>query len=203
MTYDVRELPPPLHQNSTCERCFEKEKCMVLNKLMDDYSDDGSDGDPFDKAIYDLVTEHLTLPVHKQFFNHWDSLISKEEGMVNSFKKDLWVYSSKEREKNGGKAVGNLTVVQAVEEPGKRMKFVYTFERAPEFGSMKNSHLSKFDRVIVSDEDGHFWLASGFIELIRSNKISFRTDRQFLNSRVKLPTFDMTTNQVFQTVLNG
>ncbi|GMG56530.1 unnamed protein product [Ambrosiozyma monospora] len=46
MTYDVRELPPPLHQNSTCERCFEKEKCMVLNKLMDD-SEDGSDGDPF------------------------------------------------------------------------------------------------------------------------------------------------------------
>lgn len=195
LTYSVSRLPK-IKQQASCERCFNLTECMVLHKLADDGKAEDSG---IEKSIYDGITSHLGKDSYSDFFKCWNDAISKEEGLINSFKRDLWCLSSKEREDNGGKCIGGLHVLQSIETSNHR--YLYTFERDSSHRSMLLTQLSKHDRVILSDENGKYGLAYGFIENLRSDFVVISTDRHWVCSQVKLPDFDSLKNQVFETVL--
>ncbi|KAG7775455.1 hypothetical protein KL930_003655 [Ogataea haglerorum] len=203
LSYGASELPPIKNQPS-CERCFALNECMTYNKLAEHGTAEDSG---LDDGLYESLTGHLNRPHYAEFFNHWNGLLSKEEGFVNSFKKDLWCYSAAERELKGGKAVGGLHLTQCQETDtanGRAKRFLYTFERDDTLHQpMSNTQLAKHDRIIVSDESGQFGLAFGFVETLRSNVVVVSTDRRFENSTVKMSNFDAARNQVFESVLSG
>ncbi|GMF03435.1 unnamed protein product [[Candida] boidinii] len=201
LKYGVRELPK-LKKSDSCSRCPLVDSCMVFNKLMEDGTAEES-GLPIEQ--YNAITSHLDdNENYKTFFNHWDDLLTKEEGFMSKFKRDLWVLTAKEREKiGGGKAVGDLQIVEGFES-GKlgKSKYVYTFKRdLISNGSILFSQLTKHDRIILSDENGNFGLAFGFIINIKPDSIVISTDRRWTNSRIKLDNFDVKNNQVFRSVL--
>ncbi|KAG7817676.1 hypothetical protein KL928_003575 [Ogataea angusta] len=203
LSYGASELPPIKNQPS-CERCFVLNECMTYNRLAEHGTAEKSG---LDDGLYESLTGHLNRPQYPEFFNHWNGLLSKEEGFVNSFKKDLWCYSAAERELKGGKAVGGLHLTQCQEADtanARAKRFLYTFERDDTIHQpMSNTQLAKHDRIIVSDESGQFGLAFGFVETLRSNVVVVSTDRRFENSTVKLSNFDAAHNQVFESVLSG
>ncbi|GME68617.1 unnamed protein product [[Candida] boidinii] len=195
LKHGVRELPK-LKKSDSCSRCPLVDSCMVFNKLMEDGNAEES-GLPIEH--YNAITSHLDdNENYKTFFNHWDDLLTKEEGFMSKFKRDLWVLTAKEREKiGGGKAVGDLQIVEGFES-GKfgKSKYVYTFKRdLISNGSILFSQLAKHDRIILSDENGNFGLAFGFIINIKPDSIVISTDRRWTNSRIKLDNFDVKNNQ--------
>ncbi|KAH3669280.1 hypothetical protein OGAPHI_001401 [Ogataea philodendri] len=203
LRYGAMDLPP-LKKQPSCERCFSLNECMTYNKLMENGTAKDSG---IEEELYESLTGHLNKQVYLDFFSHWNNLLSKEEGFVNSFKKDLWCYSASVREQKGGKAAGHLQVThfQEVEVSRSHTKrYLYTFERDDTVHqSLTATQLSKHDRVIVSDEEGQFGLAFGFVENVRPGIILVSTDRRFVNSNVKMSDFDANRNQVFQSVLTS
>lgn len=198
LMYAITNLPPLLNRSS-CERCFNLEPCMVLNKLTEDGTADESG---IDIDMYNDLTIHLNKPEYKEFYEHWDTLITKEEGLVNFTKSELWKNSADYRESNGGYCVGNLKVVGCDFSPSNN-KFVYMFERdSSVFPPLTSSQLAKNDRILLSDES-MFGLTVGHIKLIRPDIIIILTDNNWSNSAVKLPDFRIENNQVFKSVLRS
>lgn len=197
LAYGVTELPSIL-QRSACERCFVVESCMVLNKLVENGTAEDSGIEP---EIYNDLTKHLNNKKYSEYFKKWDKLITKEEGLLNFTKTDLWRNTAEYREKNGGNCVGSLHLV-AHDHDNSSGKFVYIFERSTsKFPPLTSSQLAKNDRIILSDEDSKFGLTWGFIKYLRPELIAIVTDRNWSDSAVKMKGFDKENNQKFRSVL--
>lgn len=197
LAYAVTDLPPILGYKA-CERCFSLEPCMVLNKMVEGGDSEKSGIDP-DK--YDEIAGSLNDPRYKEFYTHWDKLITKEEGLLNFTKTDLWRNSAETRESNGGNCVGSLRVVKC-DFSKEDNKFVYLFERDPTvYAPLTASQLSKNDRIILSDGESMFGLTWGYVKLIRPDYIVIMTDRNWSNSAVKMADFNEVDNQTFRSVL--
>lgn len=197
LVYAVTELPPIL-QRASCERCFNLEPCMVLNKLTENGVAHESG---IETEMYEKITSHLSKPLYKEYYEHWDKLITKEEGLMSFAKTDLWRSTADFREANGGNCVGHLKVVNC-DFSAVKDQFVYMFERdTTVYPPLTSSQLAKNDRVILSDENSMFGLAYGQIKLLRSDVIVIITDRNWSNSAVRMADFDAKNNQTFRSVL--
>ncbi|CAH2351583.1 DNA replication ATP-dependent helicase/nuclease Dna2p [[Candida] railenensis] len=199
---DTRELPEIIRQ-SICDRCDVQKSCMTINKLVEDGDQEGS-GLP--DGIYDDLTSHLDgeRKLHyRKFYNYWDDLLTKEESVITMLKKDLWTFTAKEREEQGGKALADLIITEKDDEDDSK-RFTYTFERKSEEGrdSLQFSQLAKNDRVIISDEIGHFAIAQGYIVSIRSTYIVVSCERRIMTSSSKTESFNDNDHQTFQGVLH-
>lgn len=201
MKEDTRELPGLLKQ-SACDRCEVQKSCMTINKLVENGNQSESG---LQNGLYDSLTIHLDGKVnYRDFYNHWDELLTKEESVVSLLKKDLWTLTAKEREEKGGKALSNLFIKESGGDDDLQTKFTYTFERASnvDANTLQLSQLCKNDRVIISDEKGHFAIAQGFILSIRPSFIVISSNRRIINSSVKTNSFNMNNNQTFHSVLH-
>lgn len=197
LVYAVTEMPPILEQSS-CERCFVVNHCMVLNKLTEDGTAEKSGIDP---QIYNDLTDQLDNPLYKKFYTHWDRLITKEEGLLQFAKADLWRKTSDNRESNGGNCVSNLKVISC-DYNHANQQYVYIFKRDdPKRLPLNTSQLAISDRVIISDEEGNFGLATGFVKSIKPTTVIITTSNNWSDMAVKLDGFDKTNNQVFKSVL--
>lgn len=197
LAYAVTELPPIL-KRSSCERCFSVEPCMTLNKLTEDGTAEKSG---IDEEKYEEITEHLNKRIYKEFYVHWDKLISKEEGLMGYMKTDIWRNTSDYRESNSGNCVGNLSIVNSnfLSVP---KQYVYMFERDPSiYPPLTSSQLQKHDRIILSDQNSMFGLAHGYIKYLRSDIIVIVTDRDWSNSAIREADFNAENNQNFKSVL--
>lgn len=190
---------PDLQNSSECDHCYAISECMTYNKLMEDGSAVESG---LKENVYDDLTGHLNSEKHKLFFNYWDDLITKEEGSINLLKRDLFLIDGPTREKTSGKCLSNLVIKSATDEDqDENRKYFYTFERKKEGMALNSTQLSKHDRIIVSDEAGHFALCSGWVVSIRANEVVISTNRRLKNNNVKLDDFNIENNQTYQTVL--
>lgn len=199
---DTRELPEIIRQ-SICDRCDVQKSCMTINKIVEG-GDQERSGLP--DGIYDDLTSHLDgeRKLHyKQFYNYWDELLTMEESVITMLKKDLWTFTAKEREEQGGKALANLIITEKDDEDDAK-RFTYTFERKTEEGkdSLQFSQLAKNDRVIISDEIGHFAIAQGYIVSIRPTYIVVSCERRIMTSSSKTESFNDNDHQTFQGVLH-
>ena len=195
------ELPTMLKKPYTCGKCYAKTPCFLYHKLIDDGNGETSGmGERFD----DLV-RHLK-PEHQQFFSRWDGLLTKEEKDIVKFRRELWTMQSTEREKVG-RCFGGLII-----DPGsffeeddatKINRFRYNLvKQIPIAGfSFTESQITLGEPIVISDENGHYALANGYVTNVRKHKIQVTVDRRLHNARAKKTDFDPERNQVFSGIM--
>lgn len=195
------QLPPMKKSKHACGKCYAQTSCFIYHKLADD--GDGETSGLKDK--FDQVVKHLT-PVHQKFFLKWEDLLTKEERESQKFRRELWTMLSTEREKVG-RCFSHVTIEEgsASEDLNtpKINRFHYTFvkEDAALGFSFLDSQLAVGEPVVVSDEDGHFALALGYVTTVRKQRISVAVDRRLHNARIRQPGFDEYNNQVYASIM--
>lgn len=195
------QLPPMKRSTNTCDKCYAKVPCFIYHKLAD-----GGDGETSGmKAKFDEVVQHLT-PAHQEFFLRWEDLLTKEERESQKFRRELWTMMSTEREKVG-RCFANVIIEEgSASEDIQNLRinrFKYTFvKESPASGfSFLDSQLAVGEPIVVSDENGHFALAIGFVTSVRKHKISVAVDRRLHNARIRRSGFDESNNQVFASIM--
>lgn len=195
------QLPPMKRSTNTCGNCYAKSSCFVYHKLADD-------GDAETSGMnnkFDEVVRHLT-PVHQEFFLKWENLLTKEEKEGQKLRRELWTMLSSEREKVG-RCFANVMIEEGSaheqKDSPKINRYTYTFikDTPPPGFSFLDSQLAVGEPIVVSDEQGHFALALGFVTAVRKQKISVAVDRRLHNARIRQPGFDQTDNQVFASIM--
>lgn len=190
-------LPPMLKSPHLCGKCYAQTPCFFYHKLVENGSGETSGmGEKFNELV-----KHLK-PIHQGFFQKWDELITKEEKDVVKLRKELWTMTSIEREKLGrcfARVVIDPESVNEPEDAAKINRFTYAFlkpKAAPAF-SFTDSQISVGEPIVISDEDGHFAFASGYVTSVRKHRIHVAVDRRLHNARVRNKDFDAKRNQTF------
>ncbi|EQB56867.1 hypothetical protein CGLO_03083 [Colletotrichum gloeosporioides Cg-14] len=195
------QLPPMKRSKNMCGKCYAKAPCFIYHKLADDGNGETSGMD----VQFDEVVKHLT-PKHQDFFLKWENLLTKEEKETQKLKRELWTMVSQEREKVG-RCFSDVIIEEGSwsEDQGtsKINRFNYTFiKRLPNPGhSFLESQLAVGEPIVVSDEQGHFALALGYVTAVRKQRISVAVDRRLHNARIRQPGFDESNNQVFASIM--
>lgn len=178
---------PTLSKGAFCNSCFNKTQCMVLNKLVEDGTAEDSG---ISIADFEALTGHLSKNItkYKDFFLKYNDLISKEESSICKMNQELFLLDSKTRESLNGHCISNLTVSNINEDQNKLDTYLYEFRRGNnnniEFPSMLQSQISTNDMIIISDENGHFALTTGYVTEVNADSIIVSTKRKFLNNRL-------------------
>ncbi|KAJ0168260.1 DNA replication ATP-dependent helicase/nuclease DNA2 [Colletotrichum tanaceti] len=195
------QLPPMKRSKNMCGKCYAKTSCFIYHKLAD-----GGDGETSGMGKgFDEVVKHLT-PKHQEFFLKWENLLTKEEKETQKLKRELWTMVSQDREKVG-RCFSDVIIEEGSwsEDLGtsKINRFSYTFvKRVPNPShSFLESQLAVGEPVVVSDEQGHFALALGYVTSVRKQRISVAVDRRLHNARIRQPGFDESDNQVFASIM--
>ncbi|KAL1791820.1 hypothetical protein ACET3X_009571 [Alternaria dauci] len=201
---DRIELPPVLKEDFKCQKCYAQEPCFLYHNLVED-----GKGEMLNKKAKERYDE-LIKPLqrsHQEFMRKWDTLLTKEETDMMKFRRELWTMLSTEREKLG-RCFSNVIL-----EPGsgnedktgqKINRYSYTFiKQQPTLGfSFTESQLITGEPVVVSDEQGHFALANGYVTNVTKRRITVAVDRRLHNSRTKLPGFHSQNNQTFAGIMD-
>jgi DNA replication ATP-dependent helicase Dna2 len=195
------QLPPMLKSKHMCGKCYAKPACFVYHRLADDGNGETSGmGEKFDEIV-----AHLK-PSHQEFFVKWENLLTMEEKESQKTKRELWTMTSNQREKKS-RCFADVIIEQgsaSVDTDTPRInRFHYTFvKRLPQPGfSFLESELSVGEPIVVSDEEGHFALAIGYVTSVRKQRISVAVDRRLHNSRIRQEGFDEIDNQVFASIM--
>lgn len=195
------QLPPMLQSKHMCGRCYAKTSCFIYHKLADNGDGETSGmGEKFDEVI-----KHLT-PLHQEFFVKWENLLTLEEKEGQKTKRELWTMTSIEREKKS-RCFTDVIIEEgssSVDNDTPRInRFHYSFvKRVPQSGfSFLESELSVGEPVVVSDEEGHYALAIGYVTAVQRKRISVAVDRRLHNARIRQPGFDEVDNQVFASIM--
>jgi DNA replication ATP-dependent helicase Dna2 len=198
---DRLQLPPMLKDARVCGRCYAKTPCLIYHKLVDDGNGETSGlKDKFDEAV-----QHLK-PNHQAFFTKWDDLLTKEEREMLKFRRELWTMLSSEREKVG-RCFANVIIEagSAYEEVNapKINRYRYTLVKAattPSF-SFVESQIGVGEPIVISDEEGHFALANGYVTHVGKSRITVAVDRRLHHARLRRSRFDEGDNQVFAGIM--
>lgn len=201
---DRIELPPVLKEDHKCQKCYAQEPCFLYHKLVED-----GQGERLNKKAkerYDELVKSLK-PSDQDFMKMWDTLLTKEESDMMKFRRELWTMLSTEREKLG-RCFSNVILEPGSgheEKNGQKInRYTYTFiKQRPKPGfSFTESQLIIGEPIVVSDEQGHFALANGYVTNVRKRRITVAVDRRLHNSRTKLPGFDPEHNQTFAGIMD-
>ena len=192
-------LPPMAKRQNMCDRCYAQTPCFIYHRLADE-----GDGETSGMgAKFAQVVKHLS-PVHQEFFVRWENLLTLEERESQKLKRELWTMVSADREKQG-RCFGDVVIDQILEEasPTRINRYTYVFVKrdpAPGFSFME-SELAMGEPIVVSDEQGHFALAVGYVTKLRKHQITVAVDRRLHNARQRQPGFDEVNNQVFGGIM--
>ncbi|KAF2667684.1 Dna2-domain-containing protein [Microthyrium microscopicum] len=197
-------LPPMLQpgQQRLCNGCYAQTSCYLYHTLSED--GDGSlidKKEPFEKLVSDLK------PSHSKFFKNWDSLITKEESEMMKFRRELWTMLSLEREKVN-RCFTNVvivpdTTVDDKQSNSKINRYQYAFEKKTfKAGfSFRESQITTGEPIVVSDEQGHFALANGYVTNVSKHRIHIAVDRRLHNARRRKSGFCSQNNQTFSGIM--
>lgn len=195
------QLPPMLKRESLCNRCYAKVPCFIYHKL----ADDGTGETSGMKQKFEEIVKHLS-PRHKEFFLKWDDLLTKEERESLKFRRELWTMVSSEREKLG-RCFSNVIIEagSAYEDKNtpKINRYQYTLVKRDQSNdfSFLDSQIIVGEPIVISDENGHFALANGYVTQVRKKRVTVAVDRRLHNARIRGPGFDEVNNQVFASIM--
>lgn len=197
------ELPPMLKNSPhLCGKCYAQKACFIYHKLVDDASGESNGL----KEMFDELVKHLH-PAHRGFFTKWDNLLTKEEKDVVRFRRELWTLQSSEREKLG-RCFGNVIIEAGsyakIAGAPKINRYRYTFvKQKPQPGfSFTESQITLGEPIVISDERGHFALASGYVTSVRKHKLQVAIDCRLHNARSRTKNFDAHNNQSFAGMMD-
>ncbi|KAI5296083.1 Tripartite DNA replication factor [Ascosphaera acerosa] len=195
------ELPPMIRKPTSCNSCYSKTQCFLYHKLIEDGTADSSGMG----AKFDEVTDHLKPP-HQEFFRKWDRLLTLEEHGMLKFRRELWSMLAHEREAVGRCFADLVVVPESVaedQEGSKINRFQYTLVKKcnkPGF-TFTDSQIGVGEPVVVSDQQGHFALANGYVTQLTPQRITIAVDRRLHNSRQRASSFEAQRNQSFNGVM--
>ena len=173
---------------------------MVYHKLIED-------GDAESSGLGERFVEqfgHLNA-AHQDFFRKWDDLLTKEETDLFKFRRELWTMTSHEREKMG-RCFGDLVPLEELTielaDSSKINRFKYTLKKrdSPYF-SFTDSQIALGEPIVISDEQGHYALANGYVVGIKRQQITVAVDRRLHNARQRKSGFDAKRNQNFAGIM--
>ena len=197
------ELPSMLKNSPhLCGKCYAQKACFIYHKLVDDASGESNGL----KEMFDELVRHLH-PAHQNFFIKWDNLLTKEEQDMMRFRRELWTLQSSEREKLG-RCFGNVIIEAGsyaeVAGAAKINRYRYTFvKQKPQPGfSFTESQMTIGEPIVISDERGHFALASGYVTSVRKHKLQVTIDCRLHNARSRTKSFDAHNNQSFAGMMH-
>ncbi|EZF34348.1 hypothetical protein H101_02103 [Trichophyton interdigitale H6] len=196
------ELPPMLRNSRLCSPCYAKTSCFLYHKLVDNGTEETSGVG----KIFQETSGHLSAP-HQEFFKKWDDLLTLEEKEMSKFRRELWTMVSAERE-GVGRCFGNVIIENgsaSENSEGPRInRFQYTFIKPKSVSgfSFTESQINVGEPIVISDEQGHFALANGFVVQISPRRITVAVDRRLHNARNKEAGFDAINNQAFQGIMD-
>jgi DNA replication ATP-dependent helicase Dna2 len=190
-------LPPMLKKQHLCKACYSKTECFTYHRLVE-----GGDAETSGMGeTFNEMMNHLK-PSHAEFFKKWDNLLTKEERDTMKFRRELWTMLSTERQ-GVGRCFANVVIepgsAQENRQSTKINRFSYAFvkQKAKAGFSFTESQITVGEPIVISDEQGHFNLASGYVTNVRPTRIVVAVDRRLHNSHHKHPDFDPVNNQVF------
>ncbi|KAI4164094.1 MAG: hypothetical protein LQ342_002330 [Letrouitia transgressa] len=195
------ELPPMLNSPHLCGKCYAQTACFIYHSL----AESGSGETSGMKEKFDDIVQHLKL-AHQQFFIKWDNLLTKEEKDIVKVRRELWTMESAEREKVG-RCFSNVIIeprfTLRIEDAPKINRYRYTFmkQKPPPSFSFTDSQITVGEPIVISDEKGHFALASGFVVGIQKGKVEVAVDRQLNNARARRRDFHSQRNQSFLGIM--
>ena len=197
------KLPPILEpaKQRLCDGCYAQTSCYLYHKLAED-----GKGDVINKkdAFLKLVS-HLKH-IHQRFFQKWDTLLTKEESEMMKFRRELWTMLSGEREKVhrcfAGVIIEPGSTAEDV-EGSKINRYQYTFIRPNSSDQLTfaESQIGIGEPIVISDENGHFALANGYVTSLQKHRLRVAVDRRLHNARVRRSGFDARTNQTFAGIM--
>lgn len=199
--HDKLELPEMIKKEHLCKRCYAQTSCFTYHKLVEGGNEETSGM----KKIFDDAVGHLQAQ-HQAFFQRWDDLLTKEERDSMKFRRELWTMLSTEREQVG-RCFSNLVI-----EPGSAVenhqgpkinRYTYTMAKhrlQPGF-SFTESQITVGEPIVISDEQGHFALANGYVTKVRPRQITVAVDRRLQNARRRTKDFNAEKNQSFVGVM--
>ncbi|CAI7630725.1 unnamed protein product [Penicillium bialowiezense] len=195
------QLPPMLKKPRQCTRCYAKTPCLIYHKLTEDGDSETSGlGEDFEASVGHLNDRD------RDFFQKWDGLLTKEEGNLVKFRRELWTLLSSEREALGrcfGDVVLDTRAMYEENTTTKINRYHYTFVKrdAPPGFSFTESQISLGEPIVVSDEKGHFALANGYVVHTSPSHIKVAVDRKLHNARSRTVGFDGVKNQSFRGIM--
>ena len=196
------ELPTMLKNSPhLCGKCYAQTACFIYHKLVDD----GNGTEIGLEATFDDLVKHLN-PAHQTFFRKWDDLLTKEEKDIVKVRREVWTMHSSERERLGrcfGGVVIEAGSYDEIQDAPKINRYRYTFVKqkpAPRF-SFSESQITLGEPIVISDEKGHFALASGYVTSIRKSKVQVTIDRRLHNRRTRGRHFDSQKHQSFVGIM--
>ncbi|EGY17951.1 DNA replication ATP-dependent helicase dna2 [Verticillium dahliae VdLs.17] len=195
------QLPPMKKSKHMCNKCYAKTACFIYHRL----ADNGDDVTSGMGKQFDEVVRHLT-PTHQEFFIKWENLLTKEEKESQKLRRELWTMVSKEREKLG-RCFSDVVIEEGSWSEDHNSpsinRFRYNFIKREHNGthSFMESQLAVGEPIVVSDEQGHFALALGYVTSVRKQRICVAVDRRLHNARVRQPGFNEHDNQVFAGIM--
>ncbi|KAJ3234104.1 Tripartite DNA replication factor [Chytriomyces hyalinus] len=207
----ARTLPGMLQNSHACTRCYSLNTCLVYHKAVEDGDAETSGLG----SLFNSNTGHLS-PVHTQFFKKWEALLTKEEGDIQTLRKEVWTLTSKDREKYGS-CLSDMKVVSDdgyTEDANRVNRFTYTLKKAfpllrpgvlAQDGtnsdhSFLKMHLGVGDPIVISSEQGHYAFAIGFLTSATEDTIVVTVDRRLKGIPKRLPGFNEQSNQVFNGI---
>lgn len=185
----ITSLPvPKLEDNpSKCTYCFNKTASMILFKLLENGTTDNC---RIPEEEYEQITDHLpqNITKYKNFFVKYSDLITKEESSVCASNQDLFLLDGKTRESKNGHCIPELKILKISEDEESPGRFLYEFRKkngeTQPYEPMSKSQIFIGDRVILSDENGHFSIASGSVIDMKDDLIVVSTKRKLLHNQI-------------------
>lgn len=210
---DNREdLPPMIENERMCRMCERMDACMTFHCVDNNASITHEQVEamkaPGILTEYDSLVGHVT-PRHASFFNHWNKLLTLEEKDLRLHLKEIWTMTSTLRE-----AAGRCFARVKVQGPPEEVhisdvisKYTYVLERENPlldgpFMAQK-SLLSSGDPIIVSDESGHIYLASGLFTGATRSTLTITVNRRLTDSLQKQPDFNEENNQAYNSLMSS
>ncbi|KAK5661983.1 hypothetical protein OQA88_10094 [Cercophora sp. LCS_1] len=196
------QLPAMKKDKFLCGKCYAQTTCFIYHKL----ADDGTGETSGLKDKFDDLVQHLS-PTHKEFFLKWEDLLTMEEKESQKHRRELWTMVSTERERLG-RCLSNVIIEDGTAHEDKNStkinRFFYTFVKDSQVAtfSFLDSQLAVGEPIVVSDEQGHFALAIGFVTSVKKHRISVAVDRRLHNARIRQPGFNDVENQVFASIMD-
>lgn len=184
--FDSESLPAPISDDFLCKRCDWNEVCMV-----NQFAKEGNAVENITMPdLFEAETMHLTTK-HMDFYNHWNRLLGLEGSTLNMYRKQIWTMTSASREA-GGSCFGDMKISHVLSEEtlstnsagGNNKRFNYVMVGLAE--DQKSERKLKFlessfhngDPIVISDEEGHVYLATGLLLNGTSHQLTIEVNRQ-------------------------
>lgn len=172
---------PAILGNSFCDMCFSKVPCMTLYRLLEggNARDSGLVEGEFESIVHHLGSNTTK---YQEFLKKYNDLISREESSISAANKDLFLMESTIKEQEYSDCLSRMHVL-SIKESEDSTDTMYRFSKSDDDRkvSLLEFQLHVGDRVVISDEVGHFNLAQGVVKLITKDIIEVATEKRLIN----------------------